>query len=149
MNIIFTRNKIIYNPIQYEKDTSFINQTNYIYYISNLRPKNYNIEELDKMKIKVVFFWIKRRNFDKNVVVQSIILVSAIYSLKIWKFQNIHVDTAIGVKNNDSLIEYEWLFARLALKLYQYRNYKKLRVDGIIDITDNTFIFWIPIKEKF
>lgn len=48
------KNIINYNPIQYEKDTIDINQINYISYTSNLRAKNYNIENLDKIKIKII-----------------------------------------------------------------------------------------------
>lgn len=47
-------NNITYNPIQYEKDTTDINQINYISYSSNLRAKNYNIVQLDKIKIKII-----------------------------------------------------------------------------------------------
>jgi ubiquitin-activating enzyme E1 len=46
--------KINFKPIQYEKDTNDINQINYISYTSNLRAKNYNINNLDKMKIKII-----------------------------------------------------------------------------------------------
>ena len=48
------KNIINYNPIQYEKDTTDINQINFISYTSNLRAKNYNIENLDKIKIKII-----------------------------------------------------------------------------------------------
>ena len=48
------KNNINYKPIKYEKDTIDINQINYIYYISNLRAKNYNIDNLDKIKIKII-----------------------------------------------------------------------------------------------
>ena len=47
--------KIInYNSIQYEKDNTDINQINFISYSSNLRAKNYNLENLDKLKIKIL-----------------------------------------------------------------------------------------------
>ena len=48
------KNNINFNPIQYEKDTNDINQINFISYTSNLRAKNYNIDNLDKMKIKII-----------------------------------------------------------------------------------------------
>ena len=48
------QNKINYSPIQYEKDTNNINQINYISYASNLRAKNYNIDILDKIRIKII-----------------------------------------------------------------------------------------------
>jgi ubiquitin-activating enzyme E1 len=48
------KNIIKYNPTQYEKDTTDINQINFITYTSNLRARNYNIENLDKIKIKII-----------------------------------------------------------------------------------------------
>ena len=48
------KNIINYNPTQYEKDTTDINQINFITYTSNLRARNYNIENLDKIKIKII-----------------------------------------------------------------------------------------------
>ena len=46
--------KINFIPIQYEKDASDINIINYACYTSNLRAKNYNIQNLDKIKIKII-----------------------------------------------------------------------------------------------
>ena len=43
-----------YKPTQYEKDTTDANQINFICYSSNLRAKNYNIENLEKIKIKII-----------------------------------------------------------------------------------------------
>ena len=48
------QNIINFNPIQYEKDTTDINIINYVYYTSNLRANNYNITNLDKIKIKII-----------------------------------------------------------------------------------------------
>ena len=48
------QNIINFNPIQYEKDTTDINIINYVYYTLNLRAKNYNITNLDKIKIKII-----------------------------------------------------------------------------------------------
>ena len=48
------KNIINYKPIQYEKDTTDINQINFISYSSNLRASNYNIENIDKIKIKII-----------------------------------------------------------------------------------------------
>lgn len=48
------KNIINYKPTQYEKDTTDINQINFITYTSNLRARNYNIENLDKIKIKII-----------------------------------------------------------------------------------------------
>ena len=48
------KNTINYNPIKYEKDTTDINEINFISYTSNLRAMNYNIEILDKIKIKII-----------------------------------------------------------------------------------------------
>ena len=48
------KNTINYKPIQYEKDTTDINQINFISYSSNLRASNYNIENIDKIKIKII-----------------------------------------------------------------------------------------------
>lgn len=44
---------INFNPIQYEKDASYINIINYVYYTSNLGAKNF-ITYLDKIKIKII-----------------------------------------------------------------------------------------------
>lgn len=41
-------------PIKYEKDTSDINIINFVCYTSNLRARNYNIPNLDKIKIKII-----------------------------------------------------------------------------------------------
>ena len=56
INKYLSENKIFinYKPIKYEKDTIDINQINFIYYSSNLRAKNYNIKNLDKIKIKII-----------------------------------------------------------------------------------------------
>ena len=56
INKYLSQNKknIKFNPIHYEKDTTDINQINFISYTSNLRAKNYNIQNLDKMKIKII-----------------------------------------------------------------------------------------------
>ncbi len=48
------KNTINYKPIQYEKDTTDIIQINFISYSSNLRASNYNIENIDKIKIKII-----------------------------------------------------------------------------------------------
>jgi ubiquitin-activating enzyme E1 len=48
------KNEINYSPIQYDKDTTDVNIINYISYTSNLRAKNYNIENLVKIKIKII-----------------------------------------------------------------------------------------------
>jgi len=48
------KNKINYKPIKYEKDTSDINQINFICNSSNLRASNYNIKNLDNIKIKII-----------------------------------------------------------------------------------------------
>ena len=48
------KNKINYKPTKYEKDTMDINQINFVYYASNLKAKNYNIENLEKVKIKII-----------------------------------------------------------------------------------------------
>lgn len=48
------KNAINYEPIQYDKDTTNANIINYVSYTSNLRAKNYNIENLDKIKIKII-----------------------------------------------------------------------------------------------
>ena len=48
------KNYINYNQIHYEKDTTDINQINFICYASNLRAKNYNIENLENFKIKII-----------------------------------------------------------------------------------------------
>ena len=47
-------NQIKFKPRKYEKDTLDINEINYIYYSSILRANNYNIKELDKIKIKII-----------------------------------------------------------------------------------------------
>ena len=47
-------NKINFIPIKYEKDTSDNNIINYVFYSSNLRANNYNIQNLDKIKIKII-----------------------------------------------------------------------------------------------
>ena len=47
-------NNINYKPIHYKKDTSDINQIDFIYFASNLRANNYNIENLDKFKNKII-----------------------------------------------------------------------------------------------
>jgi len=48
------KKSIKFNPIQYEKDTTDVNQINFICYTSNLRAKNYNIQNLGKTKIKII-----------------------------------------------------------------------------------------------
>lgn len=48
------KNNINYFPIQYDKDTTDINIINFVSYTSNLRAKNYNIENLEKIKIKII-----------------------------------------------------------------------------------------------
>ena len=48
------KNSIIFNPIQYEKDTVDNHIINYVSCSSNLRAKNYSIENLDKIKIKII-----------------------------------------------------------------------------------------------
>ncbi len=48
------KNSIIFNPIQYEKDTIDLLIINYVGCSSNLRAKNYNITNLDKIKIKII-----------------------------------------------------------------------------------------------
>ena len=47
-------NIIKFNPRQYDKDMADINEINYIYYSSSLRANNYNIQLLDKIKIKII-----------------------------------------------------------------------------------------------
>ena len=47
-------NNIKFIEIPYEKDSIDINQINFISCCSNLRAKNYNIEQLDKLKIKII-----------------------------------------------------------------------------------------------
>lgn len=48
------KKEINYSPIQYDKDTTDVNIINYVSYTSNLRAKNYNIENLEKVKIKII-----------------------------------------------------------------------------------------------
>ena len=45
---------IKFEPKQYEKDTIDINENDYIYFSSILRAKNYNLPQLDKIKIKII-----------------------------------------------------------------------------------------------
>jgi len=48
------KNIIKFNPKQYDKDMADINEINFIYYSSSLRANNYNIQLLDKIKIKII-----------------------------------------------------------------------------------------------
>ena len=53
----FLKDKIDYiklNPINYDKDSTNTNQVDFISVCSNLRAKNYNLEQTDKFKIKVL-----------------------------------------------------------------------------------------------
>ena len=52
--LILNKNSIIFNPIQYEKDTIDVHIINYVSCSSNLRARNYNIENLEKIKIKII-----------------------------------------------------------------------------------------------
>ena len=57
INLFFKNNNINdneFNEIDFEKDTTNINEINFIYYSSNLRAKNYNINQEDKIKIKII-----------------------------------------------------------------------------------------------
>ena len=56
INTYLTENKNIinYKPIKYEKDTMDLNQINFICDSSNLRAKNYNIKNLDNIKIRII-----------------------------------------------------------------------------------------------
>jgi ubiquitin-activating enzyme E1 len=57
INLYFKNNNINkneFNEIDFEKDTTNINEINFIYYCSNLRAKNYNINKEDKIKIKII-----------------------------------------------------------------------------------------------
>jgi len=54
---LFLKNKkpnIIFNPIYYDKDSTFAPQIDFITNCTNLRAKNYNIEQADSFKINVI-----------------------------------------------------------------------------------------------
>ena len=54
-NFLIRKNEIIqFNPISYDKDSSNKFQIDFISNCSNLRAKNYNIEQADKFKINVI-----------------------------------------------------------------------------------------------
>jgi len=54
-NFLIGKNEIIqFNPISYDKDSSNKFQIDFISNCSNLRAKNYNIEQADKFKINVI-----------------------------------------------------------------------------------------------
>ena len=54
-NFLLNKNEIInFKPINYDKDSTNIYQIEFISNCSNLRAKNYNIEQADKFKINVI-----------------------------------------------------------------------------------------------
>ena len=52
--LIDKKEKINFNPINYDKDSTYEPQLEFISNCSNLRAKNYNIEQADKFKINVI-----------------------------------------------------------------------------------------------
>ena len=57
INLYFKNNQIDKkenNILNFEKDTTNINEINYIFFSSNLRAKNYNIPQENKTKIKII-----------------------------------------------------------------------------------------------